>query len=56
VTWVGHNIRGFDLPYLWLRARKYKCKTLLKVLGEDPDDIKFKDTMMVTLHLFHGHM
>ena len=45
VTWVGHNIKTFDLPFLWLRARKYDCKTLLHLLGEDPNDIKYQDTM-----------
>lgn len=44
-TWVGHNIKGFDLPYLWLRARKYNCDKLLQILGLTPDDIKFADTM-----------
>ncbi|HDY66606.1 MAG TPA: hypothetical protein ENH85_02315 [Candidatus Scalindua sp.] len=46
-TLVGHNIRHFDLPYLWLRAMKYECKQLLKVIGIRPDDIDFEDTMMV---------
>jgi len=46
-TWIGHNIKTFDLPYLWLRARKYKCDRLLQVLGVMPDNIKFLDTMMV---------
>ena len=46
LTLIGHHIRGFDLPYLWLRARKYGCTQLLKIIGETPDDIKFEDTMM----------
>lgn len=46
-TWIGHNIKTFDLPYLWLRARKYKCGRLLQILGATPDDIKFLDTMML---------
>lgn len=46
VCLVGHNIRGFDLPFLWLRARKYDCSKLLKVIGRTPDDIDFEDTMM----------
>jgi hypothetical protein len=25
VTWVSHNIKRFDMPFIWLRARKYKC-------------------------------
>jgi DNA polymerase elongation subunit (family B) len=45
-TWVGHNIKKFDMPYLWLRARKYKCDTLLKMLGATPRDIKMEDTML----------
>ena len=47
-TWVGHNIRTFDLPFLWLRVRKYASPRLLHILGERPDDIKFQDTMMVS--------
>lgn len=46
VTWVGHNIKRFDMPYIWLRARKYKCNTLIKVFGESPRDIKMEDTML----------
>lgn len=45
-TWVGHNIKRFDMPYLWLRARKYKCETLLQMLGQTPRDIKMEDTML----------
>ena len=45
VTWVGHNVKGFDIPYLWLRARKYNCEKLLTVMGHNPNDVKFDDTM-----------
>lgn len=45
-TWVGHNIKKFDLPFLWLRVRKYASPKLLHILGTTPDDIKFQDTMM----------
>jgi len=46
-TLVGHNIRLFDIPFLWLRAQKYGCHKLLRIIGATPDDIKFIDTMMV---------
>lgn len=46
VTWVGHNIKKFDMPYIWLRARKYKCETLIRLMGESPRDIKMEDTML----------
>ena len=45
-TFVGHNIKKFDLPYLWLRAIKYECTQLLKVLGRTPNDIDYEDTMI----------
>jgi hypothetical protein len=45
-TWVGHNLKTFDLPFLWLRVRKYAGPKLLHILGDTPDDIKFQDTMM----------
>lgn len=44
VTWVNHFIQTFDMPFVWLRARKYKCKKLIKMLGESPRDIKMEDT------------
>jgi predicted PolB exonuclease-like 3'-5' exonuclease len=46
VTWVGHNIKRFDAPFIWLRARKYKCEKLIKMLGESPRDVKMEDTML----------
>ena len=45
-TWVGHNIKRFDMPYLWLRARKYKCDALIRMLGASPRDVKMEDTML----------
>ena len=45
-TFIGHNAKKFDLPYLWLRACKYECTQLLKVLGGKPRDIDYEDTMM----------
>lgn len=45
-TWIGHNIKKFDMPYLWLRARKYKCDKLITMLGESPRDVKMEDTML----------
>lgn len=45
-TWVGHNIKKFDMPYMWLRARKYGCDSLIKMFGESPRDVKMEDTML----------
>ena len=46
VTWVGHNIKRFDMPFIWLRARKYKCEKLINMIGNSPRDIKMEDTML----------
>lgn len=29
--WIGHNILGFDLPYIWHRSRINKVKTTIRV-------------------------
>jgi predicted PolB exonuclease-like 3'-5' exonuclease len=34
------------MPFIWLRARKYKCEKLIKMLGESPRDVKMEDTML----------
>ena len=32
ITWVGHNISGFDLKWLWFRAVKYGHRDLARVI------------------------
>jgi DNA polymerase elongation subunit (family B) len=56
VTWVGHNIKRFDMPFIWLRARKYKCEKLIKMLGESPRDVKMEDTMLWVTSIATGIM
>jgi len=46
-TLIAHNARKFDVSYLWLRIIKYDCEWLLRVVGSDINEIRYKDTMMV---------
>jgi hypothetical protein len=53
-TWIAHNGRLFDYPYLYLRACKYKCHDLIGALTPPNFDF-FKDTMkMAALTDFKG--
>ncbi len=45
VTFVGFNIKSFDAPWIWLRAVKYKCEKLIKIIGASPRDMKLEDVM-----------
>ena len=35
ITWVGYNVKAFDLQWLWLRAKKYNCKRLAQLIPRD---------------------
>lgn len=45
VRFVGHNIRSFDIPYLYLRAAKYGLKWLQQVLPTRKEYDRIEDTM-----------
>ena len=45
LTICGHNVKTFDYPWIWLRARKWNLEKLLLVLGEIPQLTKIEDTM-----------
>ena len=44
-TWVGHNVKNFDLPWLWRKCIKYGLYELARVIprGRYPKDVE--DTM-----------
>ncbi len=44
-VFVGHNIAGFDLPALLLRAAKYRCSDLLRLLPRERYSKRVEDTM-----------
>lgn len=51
-TWtiVGFNIAEFDLPIIYLRAQKYKCKNIQKLLRDlSPFDKRVADVMRMAL-------
>ena len=51
-TWtlVGYNIKEFDIPILFLRAKKYKCHTISKLLsGLSRYDRRIDDVMTMAL-------
>jgi len=45
VTFVGFNIKSFDAVWLFLRAKKYRCEKLLRIMGNSPQDVKLEDVM-----------
>jgi len=45
ITWVGHNIIGFDLPFIYHRAIKYDLKMLKAYLPETNRSSFIVDTM-----------
>ena len=53
-TIIGHNLRLFDAPYLFLRSCRYGCHNLISIFSPPNYDF-FKDTMrMVCLTDFRG--
>jgi hypothetical protein len=49
-TWVAFNGRAFDYPYLFLRACKYGCKTLMGALMPPNDRDFLVDVMKKFCH------
>jgi len=45
VHFVGHNIKSFDIPYLYLRAAKYDLKWLQQVIPNGFQRDRIYDTM-----------
>lgn len=45
IKWVGHNIKGFDLPWLFHKAIQYNCKGLQNAFPKNRWDKQIFDTM-----------
>jgi hypothetical protein len=45
LAWVGHNIRAFDLPWLWRKALQHRLYTLAGVIPRQRFDKRIHDTM-----------
>jgi hypothetical protein len=45
LEWVGHNIKTFDLPWIWRKALKYRCFDLARIIPRQRYDKRIKDTM-----------
>jgi hypothetical protein len=45
IIWVGHNIRTFDLPWLWRKALQYRLYPLAGIIPRQRYDKRVQDTM-----------
>lgn len=45
VSWIGHNIRTFDLPWLWRKALQYRLFQLASIIPRGKFDKRIVDTM-----------
>lgn len=55
-TWVGHNVKNFDLPWLWRKCIKYGLYDLARVIprGRYPKDVE--DTMEMWAADYKDHV
>lgn len=55
-TWVGHNVKNFDLPWLWRKCIKYGLYDLARVIprGRYPKDVE--DTMEMWATDYKDHV
>lgn len=47
IVWIGHNIRAFDLPWLWRRAVKHHMSFLARAIPTDRWAKNVDDTMLM---------
>jgi hypothetical protein len=45
LEWVGHNIRSFDLPWLWRKALQHRLHPLAKLIPRGRFDKRIIDTL-----------
>jgi hypothetical protein len=45
LAWVGHNIRAFDLPWIWRKALQHRLYPLASVIPRHRYDRRVQDTM-----------
>lgn len=46
-VWIGHNVRAFDLPWLWRKALKYRLHDLARRIPRGRYDKDVEDTMEI---------
>lgn len=46
-VWIGHNIRSFDLPWLWRKALKYRLNNLAMRIPRERYSKEIEDTMEI---------
>jgi hypothetical protein len=42
---VGHNIRTFDLPWIWRKSLKYRLHSLARIIPRAKFDKRIQDTL-----------
>ena len=47
IQFCGHNIKRFDLPWLWIRAVRYKLKSAVSIIPHTRNDGNIIDTMEI---------
>lgn len=47
LEWTGHNIRTFDLPWIWRKALKYRLFSLARIIPRGRYDKRIKDTLEI---------
>jgi len=45
LAWVGHNIRAFDLPWIWRKALQHRLYPLAEAIPRQRFDRRVEDTM-----------
>ena len=45
LAWVGHNIRAFDLPWVWRKALQHRLYPLAGIIPRQRFDRRVRDTM-----------
>jgi hypothetical protein len=45
LDWVGHNIRSFDLPWIWRKSLKYRLHPLARIIPRQKFDKRIQDTL-----------
>ncbi|MFW6388911.1 MAG: hypothetical protein ACOCY9_03285, partial [Desulfohalobiaceae bacterium] len=45
LVWVGHNLRAFDLPWLWRKALQYRLWDLARLIPRARYDKRIQDTL-----------
>lgn len=47
IVWVGHNIKTFDLQWLWRKSIKYECRALAQKIPRQRYSPDVRDTMEI---------